>query len=195
MNSAPMNVASSRIVQSMLKTRIPATTSSAPFEQQHRPVARHLRGGGAGGLVTDVGGGVAVSARASREQPLGLAGEAVVDVDVVAVRARLGDRVEVAPAVRHEVGDGAHEPAEDDADDEAEREDTEEAAGVGREEEAEQEPPEEAEHPALPDPGQCGAASRQAPRDLLDIAEPGADDPHVLDREALIGQPVCSAAS
>jgi glyoxylase-like metal-dependent hydrolase (beta-lactamase superfamily II) len=66
MNSAPMNVASSRIVQSMLKTRIPATTSSAPFEQQHRPVARHLRGGGAGELVADVGGGVAVSARASR---------------------------------------------------------------------------------------------------------------------------------
>jgi hypothetical protein len=47
-------------------------------------------------------------------------------------------------------------PPEDEADDEAEREDTEEAAGVGR----------------------CGAAGRQAPRDLLDIAEPGADDPH-----------------
>ena len=31
MNSAPMNVASSRTVQSMLKMRNPATTSSAPL--------------------------------------------------------------------------------------------------------------------------------------------------------------------
>lgn len=74
------------------------------------------------------------------EEPICLAGEVVVDLDLVAVRARRRDRVEVAPAGLHEVRDGAHEPSEDEADDEAECEDTEKAAGVGREEVAEQEP-------------------------------------------------------
>src|SRR4029078_10494090 len=86
--------------------------------------------------------------------------------------------------------DGAEQGAEDDPDDDTEREDTEEAAGVGGEEEAEQQAPEEAERRALPDPDQRGAAGGQASRDLLDITEPGADDPRMLDREALIRQPV-----
>src|SRR4029078_6656403 len=86
--------------------------------------------------------------------------------------------------------DGAEQGAEDDPDDDTEREDTEEAAGVGGEEEAEQQAPEEAARRALPAPAQRGAAGGQAPRDLLDITEPGADDPRMLDREALIRQPV-----
>src|SRR4051794_16473004 len=128
--------------------------------------------------------------RHGREHAPRLVGVAIVDLHFVVVGAGFGGGGEVVRPVGGELADRADERADDRADDDAEADQAPEAATVEREQQREQQAPDEAEQRASSGAEQRGTAARQTSGDVLDIAEPGADDRDPLDRELVIREPV-----
>src|SRR4051794_23239785 len=124
------------------------------------------------------------------QQPLGGVGEAVVDLYLVAVGPHVDGRREVMAA---RVADHADDGAEREPEQDAVADQAEDAAAVEREQQGEEQAPGQSEQRALAGAVEGRAGGGPAPGHLFDVAQAGADDGGVLDREPVIGEPVDGA--